>query len=120
MTKRKDPALLKRKRRGRPSLNPDGSKADDLRIRLPKDLTTRLAVVCSGRKMKLPVYIRQVLDETLPPLEPIKLPPLPPAPPLDPAEVLRLAKENPGFPEDPSDHEDPPFYYDPASGTYFP
>ncbi len=119
MTKRKDPALLKRKRRGRPSLNPDGSKAEDLRIRLPKDITTRLAIVCAGGKVKLPAYIREVLDEALPPLEdappPPKPPPLPPAPPLDPEEIRRLSLE---FSEDPSDHEDPPFYYDPASGTY--
>lgn len=118
MTKPKDPATLKRKPRGRPPLNADGSKADDLRIRLPKELTTRLAVVCSGNRVKLPDYIRGVLDKTLPQLEAPKLPPLPPPPPLDPEEIRRLAEENPGFPENPSDHEDPPFYYDPSTGTY--
>jgi len=117
--RKKAPPKLKRAKRGRPPLNADGSKPSDLRIRLPRSITTRLAVVCAGQKVKLPEYIRAMLDETLPQVEgappPPKPPPLPPLPPLDPAEVLRLAIE---FAEDPSDHEDPPFYYDPASGTY--
>lgn len=102
---RKLPPKPKRKRRP--------PTAYELQTRLPGEVTTRLAVVCSGLKPKLPAYLRDTPGE-----EPVKLPPLPPAPPIDAAEVLRLAKENPGFPEDPSDHEDPPFYYDPATGTY--
>ena len=104
MKKRKSKLPPKPTRKRRPPT------AYELQTRLPGEVTTRLAVVCSGLKPKLPAYLRDT------PLEPVKLPPLPPAPPLDPAEVLRLARE---FSEDPSDHEDPPFYYDPASGTYY-
>lgn len=112
MKKRKSKLPPKPKRKRRPPT------PYELQTRLPGGVTTRLAVVVSGMKPKLPAYVRIGLGDA--PLEPVKLPPLPPAPPLDAAEVLRLARENPGFPEDPSDHEDPPFYYDPASGTYFP
>lgn len=75
---------------------------------LPGSITRRLAVVCAGQKAKLPAY---VLDEALPTTEPAKPPKLPPPPPLDPEEIRRLSLEF-------SDHEDPPFYYDPASGAY--
>lgn len=107
--KRKSKLPPKPKRKRRPPT------AYELQTRLPGEVTTRLAVICSGLKPKLPAYVRLGLSDA-PPEQPVKLPPLPPAPPIDAAEVLRLARE---FSEDPSDYEDPPFYYDPASGTYY-